>query len=307
VIWSNFDIFAQFESKGTNVLTLHAYAKINLGLRITGILPNGYHAIHSLFLPIRGLFDVLTFELHEDSILFTDNCSFQIPAAENLVMKAAYALKQFSGTTLGAKIHLHKRIPAGAGMGGGSSDAAVTLRALTQLWNIDISPENMLNIALSLGSDIPYFLQDQPAIVEGQGEIIRPIAIELNAWILIILPGLHIGTAWAYAQVKDYASHSCIRFEDLIHDGIIDLKSHTIVNDFEPPIHAVYPELAKIKKLLLDAGADLSLMSGSGSTMYGIFSSKADAVLAQRMCSSYESLLLPLQESMHSSSHGSIA
>jgi len=77
------------------VLTLHAHAKINLGLRITGILPNGYHAIHSLFLPIRGLFDVLTFELHEDSILFTDNCSFQIPAAENLVMKAAYALKQF--------------------------------------------------------------------------------------------------------------------------------------------------------------------------------------------------------------------
>ena len=287
------------------MLTLHAHAKINLGLRITGILPNGYHAIHSLFLPIRGLFDVLTFELHDDSIDFTDNSSLQIPLDSNLVFRAANALRNYTGTKQGATIHLDKHIPAGAGMGGGSSDAAVTLRGLSKLWNIEISAEDMLNIALSIGSDIPFFLQDQPAIVEGQGEIIRPVSFELNAWILIIMPNLHIGTAWAYKQVQHHAPDSFVRIDALIHEGKIDLNSSSIVNDFEIPIHTIYPELAEIKRVLIESGSDLSLMSGSGSTIYGIFSSKEVAQHAQRMCSSFTNLLLPLQETLNSSSCGS--
>jgi len=309
VIWSNFDIFAQFESEGSNVLTLHAHAKINLGLRITGILPNGYHAIHSLFLPIRGLFDVLTFKLHDESIEFIDNSSLQIPAGNNLVLRAANALRQYTGTKQGAIIHLDKSIPVGAGMGGGSSDAACTLRGLCQLWNIEISPEELLSLALSLGSDIPFFLQDQPAIVEGQGEIIQPIQLELDGWLLIIMPGLHIGTTWAYAQVHEFAPNGFTRFDSMIHRGIINLTNSSIVNDFELPIHAIYTELAKIKQYLIDAGAELALMSGSGSTMYGIFTSKEQAEHAQYWYSSntsYSTILLPLHVTMNAPSNGSI-
>lgn len=278
------------------MITLHAYAKINLGLRIIGILPNGYHAIHSLFLPIRGLHDILTFKSNDSSIEFSSNDALGIASDDNLIVKAAKSLQYVAGISQGATIILDKRIPAGAGLGGGSSDAAFTLRGLSKLWNLNLKPSDLQDIALHLGSDVPFFLQDHAAIVEGQGEKILPIEITMDAWIVIVFPGIHIGTAWAYAQVKEYAPHSFRRFDTLIQDSQIVLDSEYFVNDFEKPIHAVYPALSKIKSTLMKAGAQIALMSGSGSTMFGVFTNKVEAEIACEYLNEHKTLILHVEE-----------
>ncbi|MFM8280658.1 MAG: 4-(cytidine 5'-diphospho)-2-C-methyl-D-erythritol kinase [Bacteroidota bacterium] len=278
------------------MFTLHAHAKINLGLRIIGMLPNGYHAIHSLFLPIRCLYDTLTFELAESAIDLHTNDKLGIPPNDNLIVKAAKSLQIHTGTKHGAIIQLDKRIPSGAGMGGGSSDAACTLKGLITLWNLHLQNDELQAIALKIGSDVPFFLQDQPAIVDGQGEIIIPTPLELNYWILIIYPQIHIGTAWAYSQISQYALADFTRFESCIQDHSLSFNTEHFINDFEEPIFKTYPELLRIKNKLLESGADIALMSGSGSTMFGLFTKKEIAIATAEYFTMYPTFVLPLND-----------
>jgi len=282
-------------AKDIPLITLYAHAKINLGLRIIGTLPDGYHAIHSLFLPIYDLFDTLTFENHDTDIIFISNDELNIPMEQNLIVKSAHLMRKHFGIQKGAIIHLDKVIPSGAGLGGGSSDAAATFRGLTKLWEITTDIPTLSEIGLSLGSDIPFFFHDSPAIVEGKGEIITPISCDLYAWLLFIFPGIHINTGWAYSQIQEYSDYDMINLKSAIQNGSINLQSEQLVNDFEKPIHAIHPILNDIKRQLISSGAIVSLMSGSGSTMYGIFSEESTAHSAKSAFEQFQTLLIPIR------------
>jgi 4-diphosphocytidyl-2-C-methyl-D-erythritol kinase len=282
-------------AKDIPLITLYAHAKINLGLRIIGTLPDGYHAIHSLFLPIYDLFDTLTFENHATDIIFISNDELNIPMEQNLIVKSAHLMRKHFGIQKGAIIHLDKVIPSGAGLGGGSSDAAATFRGLTKLWEITTDPPTLSELGLSLGSDIPFFFHDSPAIVEGKGEIITPISCDLYAWLLFIFPGIHINTRWAYSQIQEYSDYDMINLKSAIQNGSINLQSEQLVNDFEKPIHAIHPILNDIKRQLISSGAIVSLMSGSGSTMYGIFSEESTAHSAKSAFEQFQTLLIPIR------------
>lgn len=284
------------------MITLHAYAKINLGLRIIGTLPDGYHAIHSLFLPIHDLFDTLSFESHDTDIIFQSNDTLNIAPEDNLIVKSAYMLRSQFGVKEGAIITLDKVIPSGAGLGGGSSDAASTFLGLIQLWNIQTDMKIIEKLALSLGSDIPFFLHDSPAIVEGKGEIIKPITCRIQAWILFIYPGIHINTGWAYSTITTYSNPNTVNVSKALKDDTIDLHSTELINDFEPSIFSAYPLLQDLKSKLLELGAEISLMSGSGSTIYGIFTNEDMAQKAKKHFAMHSTLLIPLR--LDDISHG---
>ena len=258
-------------------------------------MPDGYHAIHSLFLPIYDLFDTLTFENHDTDIIFISNDELNIPMEQNLIVKSAHLMRKHFGIQKGAIIHLDKVIPSGAGLGGGSSDAAATFRGLTKLWEITTDIPTLSEIGLSLGSDIPFFFHDSPAIVEGKGEIITPISCDLYAWLLFIFPGIHINTGWAYSQIQEYSDYETIDLKSAIQNGSINLQSEELVNDFEKPIHAIHPILNDIKRQLISSGAIVSLMSGSGSTMYGIFSKESTAQSAKSAFEQFQTLLIPIR------------
>ena len=282
-------------AKDIPLITLYAHAKINLGLRIIGTLPDGYHAIHSLFLPIYDLFDTLTFENHDSDIMFISNDDLNIPMEQNLIVQSAHLMRKHFGIQKGAIIHLDKLIPSGAGLGGGSSDAATTCRGLAKLWEITTDIPTLSELGVSLGSDIPFFFHDSPAIVTGKGEIITPISCDLHAWLLFIFPGIHINTGWAYSQIQEYSYYDTINLKSAIQNGSINLQSEELVNDFEKPIHMIYPILNDIKQQLISLGAIVSLMSGSGSTMYGIFSEESTAQYAKSACRQFDTLLIPIR------------
>lgn len=284
------------------MITLHAYAKINLGLRIIGTLPDGYHAIHSLFLPIHDLFDTLSFDFHDSDIIFRSNDTLQIAPEDNLIVKSAHLLRNHYSIQKGAIITLDKVIPSGAGLGGGSSDAATTFIGLCRLWNIKIDIDTLSKLAITLGSDIPFFLHDSPAIVEGKGEVIKPISCNIQAWILFIFPGIHINTGWAYSTIASYSDPNLVDFSQALHNRMIDLHSSELINDFESSIFAEFPILKVLKSKLLHLGANISLMSGSGSTIYGIFTDEHVAIEAEKELSQYDTLLIPLR--LSDTSHG---
>ena len=284
------------------MITLHAYAKINLGLRIIGTLPDGYHAIHSLFLPIHDLFDTLSFESHDTDIIFQSNDTLNIDPEDNLIVKSAHLLRSHFDVKKGAIITLDKVIPSGAGLGGGSSDAATTFLGLIQLWNIQTDLKTVEKLALSLGSDIPFFLHDSPAIVEGKGEIIKPITCRIQSWILFIFPGIHINTGWAYSTITTYSNPNEVNVSKALKNHMIDLHSTELINDFEPSIFYNYPLLQDLKSRLLELGAEISLMSGSGSTMYGIFTNEEMAQKAEKHFAMHSTLLIPLR--LDDISHG---
>ena len=280
------------------MITLHAHAKINLGLRIIGTLPDGYHAIHSLFLPIFDLFDTLTFENHDTDIVFISNDALNIPPEQNLIVKTAHLMREYYGIQQGAIIHLDKVIPSGAGLGGGSSDAASTFKGLAALWNIEADIPTLTMLGLKLGSDIPYFFHDSPCIVEGKGEIIRPLTCNFQGWILFVFPGIHINTGWAYSLIEEYSDPN-VNLDHVINSDSINLKHADLRNDFEQVIFRIHTKLSEIKEQLQLYGSDLAMMSGSGSTIYGIFSERDTALKAQETFGDFSSLLIPLSIKHH--------
>lgn len=266
-------------------IEIKAPAKINIGLDVLSKREDGYHNLNTLFYPILDLFDVLIFERSE-RFEFICNAS-SIPNDEsNLVVKAAKLLENFSGKSITAKIELRKNIPSQAGLGGGSSDAAATLISLNELFQLGIKYDKMLELALELGSDVPFFIKAKPAIGTSRGEALKMVNVDIEEPILIVNPGINVSTREAFSNIKgnDVASD----FLTLITEGKFSysLARALIKNDFESNVFKLYPEIGEIKKTLYDCGALFALMSGTGSTVYGIFSNievaeKAKAYLPQ--------------------------
>jgi 4-diphosphocytidyl-2-C-methyl-D-erythritol kinase len=249
-------------------------AKINLGLRITGKSDDGYHDIETLFYPVR-LSDVLEFVISDQpeniDILKVTGISPGSESEDNLVIKAVKKLRLHNSFP-SIKIHLHKVIPVGAGLGGGSSDAVCLLKAINKRFGLLIDDNKLRAIALELGSDCPFFIDCIPSFASGRGEILTPVNSVLTGYYLVIInPGVGINTREAYQNCHtELPSTSLLQLIDL---PVIEWKG-LIINDFEDFAFQKYPIIAYFKKELYKCSALFSLMSGSGSSVYGIFSEK---------------------------------
>jgi 4-diphosphocytidyl-2-C-methyl-D-erythritol kinase len=238
---------------------------------------DGYRDIETIFHRV-DLCDDLAFEAAPALSLVCSDPS--IPTDEtNLCMKAAALLRSRAGAGAGARITLTKRIPAGAGLGGGSADAAATLYGLARLWNVRLPEAELASIALAIGSDVPYFLGEGSALGRGRGEILDFFELDLPYWIVVATPRVHVSTAWAYAQtqVPVRPPGQDLRSVVLVHRA--DARSYRglLQNDFEPLVLGTHREVASTKQTLEGAGAEFAQMSGSGSSVYGLFKAEADA------------------------------
>lgn len=252
-----------------------SYAKINLGLRIVGKRNDGYHDIETIFYPL-SLFDEITFNPSPAiSLTCTDPA---IPVNnDNLCWIAAELFLSTFGIFGGVSIAITKRIPSGAGLGGGSSNAAATLLAMRDMFNVNATDTKLKEIALQIGSDVPFFLRRGTAFGEGRGERLSYFHRTLPYWIVLVYPGIHVSTPWAYAayseHVKGIFQHRKTMQE--IFSSTIDIP--LLHNDFEEVVFSKYPEIGAIKRNLLELGAVHAMMSGSGSSVYGLFENDSGA------------------------------
>jgi len=255
-------------------MILFSPAKINIGLQIIERRKDGYHNLQSIMFPL-GLCDILEirrFSGPGENIRFSQSgIWFDSQDEKNLCIQA-WKLFSMEAPLPPVEMHLHKQIPVGAGLGGGSSDATATLRGLNKLTNEPLSEEKLHELAARLGSDCPFFLHGKPMMMEGRGDILSPVSLQLNEFYLLLLfPEIHVSTAEAYAGVIPAIPE--IHLRDLIREPVnqwIDL----VENDFERSVFKKYPELDQIKQGLYQAGAIYASLSGSGSSLYGIFKEK---------------------------------
>ncbi|MDB5221486.1 MAG: 4-(cytidine 5-diphospho)-2-C-methyl-D-erythritol kinase [Chitinophagaceae bacterium] len=245
--------------------------KINLGLNIIRKREDGFHDLETVFLPVPFT-DVLEI-IASDKIEFAVT-GFHVDANDNLCIKAYNLLKKDFPELPAIKMHLHKAIPLGAGLGGGSSDAAFTLQLLNEKFKLNLKTEQLLDYALQLGSDGPFFILNKPCFATGRGEILQPINIDLtNYKLLLVNPGIHINTKWAFTKITPQQPKASIK--EIITQPLETWKDK-LQNDFEVPVFAEYPEIEKLKNDLYMQGALYASMSGSGSTIFGIFSKEAN-------------------------------
>jgi len=248
-------------------------AKINIGLNITAKRADGYHDIESCFYPIP-LQDAL--EVIPSSALKFSSTGIPIPGIQNdnLVLKA-YELLNADYELTPLEIILHKNIPMGAGMGGGSADGAVMLTLLNEYFKLNISNIELQKYALQLGSDCPFFIENQPKLVSGRGEVFGSTSLDLSGYYLaLIYPNIHISTAEAYSGIKPTQSKISVK-EAVENYQIADWKE-LLKNDFEEGLFVKYPQLQEIKTRLYNSGAIYASMTGSGSTIFGLFESTSD-------------------------------
>jgi len=247
-------------------MILYPNAKINIGLNVIEKKANGYHELSSVFYPIKDLCDILEI-LHAKDFTFSSS-GISIPEQSNICIKAFELLK--SDFEIGnVAMHLHKKIPIGAGLGGGSADGAFALKALNEIFKLELSIIELESYALQLGADCPFFIKNSPKYVTGIGEKMMNINLDLSSFKLkFIFPELHISTAEAYEGIIPNRSKKNLL--DLIKQPIENWKS-AVNNDFEIAAFENYPQLKKIKENLYADGAIYASMTGSGSVLYGVF------------------------------------
>ena len=270
-----------------SAVTIRAPAKINLILRILDRRPDGYHNLWSIMHTV-GLEDELLIKLAPPTGGIRLTCNAQTLAVDqrNLVYKAASAVLDQTQQSVGLDIELRKRIPMGAGLGGGSSDAAATIIGLNHLLQLGWSRDRMAEVGQSLGSDVPFFLFSPSAVVAGRGEAVTPMTIEGRRWVLLVKPGFAVETKWAYQELA--ATRGAVRPLSAGHVELDRRKSigwpqlaTAAENDFEPPVFGRHGPLREIKQTLHAQGAELALLSGSGSTVFGLFRDESTARHAQ--------------------------
>lgn len=253
-------------------MIVYPHSKINLGLHITQKREDGFHDLETFFYPI-SLRDALEIIPAPDgkTEFFLSGEEIPGPSDKNLCIKA-WQILQKTHAIPPVKIHLHKVIPTGAGLGGGSSDAAFTLKTLNELFDKKISREKLKQYASELGSDCSFFLEDSPAYATGRGEILTPYPLSLNGfYLLLVIPDIHISTAEAYAGISPAKPEIPLK-EILAYP--LEKWSINLKNDFEKNIFNKYPEIKKIKTELYNMGAIYASMSGSGASVFGIFNQK---------------------------------
>lgn len=252
--------------------------KINLGLNILRKRPDGYHDLESVFYPVP-LCDILEItENSKETELINTGLGVECDMEKNLCYKA-YSLLKNDFDLPPVRIHLHKIIPFGAGLGGGSSDAAYTIKLLNDFFALNLSISQMKNYAAQVGSDCAFFIESKPALATSRGEILKSLSFSLAQYrILLIKPQIHISTAEAYSGITPKIPE--IKIEEIIQTPINEWKLH-LKNDFEKHLFEKHAELGWIKEELYKAGAIYASMSGSGSTVFGLFTKDFDTSKAK--------------------------
>ncbi|MBP3832758.1 MAG: 4-(cytidine 5'-diphospho)-2-C-methyl-D-erythritol kinase [Bacteroidaceae bacterium] len=247
--------------------------KINLGLNIVNRRPDGYHNLETVFYPVNGLFDAMEVTKADASInaytLQQYGNSIDCEPEKNLVVKAYQLfIKQFNSLP-SIDIHLIKHIPSGAGLGGGSSDAAFMLKLLNVIFEKHLSTKQLEDLAAQLGADCPFFIHNKPTYARGIGDVFSPIDLSLKDYqIIIVKPNVFISTKEAFANILPHQPSESII--DIIKSPIHEWR-HYLTNDFEASIFPQHPEIASIKLQLYEKGAEYASMSGSGSSVFGLF------------------------------------
>ena len=244
--------------------------KINLGLNILRKRPDGYHDLETVFypLPLKDALELLPTGNTEPAF---HSYGLPIPGdpTGNLCLKAWRLIKQDIPDLPAINIHLYKNISIGAGLGGGSADGAHTLTGLNQLFNLNLSHEQLLQYAARLGSDCPFFILNTPCLGQGRGERLQPIPLDLSGYSFVLVdPGIHISTAQAFALSTPHETAGSL--QDLVSQPI-DTWTGSLINDFEAPVLRLHPELKKVNETLYAHGALYASLTGSGSSFFGIF------------------------------------
>ena len=254
-------------------LIFTSFAKINLGLKIINKRDDGYHNLQSLFLEIN-LHEILTFVESEEFLLTASDPALAINDT-NLICKAYQAMLPFKTDIFtNYKVHVEKVIPMGSGLGGGSSNAACTIVALNDLWKCNLSIQKLKEIGAKLGADVPFFIEGGFQLAEGIGDYLTPVDSTplTNLTFLLVVPDIHISTTWAYKSLNIHlqGENDIPKFAPFT----MPVNWQLFENDFERVIRSTYPEIDEIKSQLYDCGAIFAGMSGSGSTVFGIFDNR---------------------------------
>ena len=254
-------------------------AKINLGLNIVEKRPDGYHNLETIFYPIN-LQDALEVTRRENNdkeyTLHISGSSLEGEPEDNLVVKAYKLLKKDYPGLLPVDIHMYKHIPAGAGLGGGSSDAACMIKLLNDKFSLGLSTERMEEYAVKLGADCSFFIRNKPVFATGIGNLFEPVELSLKGYhIILIKPDIFVSTRDAFAEIKPV--RPAVSLKEIVKQPMETWKS-SMKNDFEDSVFKKFPEIAAIKDELYDLGAVYAAMSGSGSSVYGIFKAPIENV-----------------------------
>lgn len=260
-------------------MTIKAHCKINIGLRVVRRREDGYHELQTVMYPVRGLYDIVEVERSEGSDVEFEGCGIVVdcPTEKNLCVRAARLMQQRYGVG-GVRIRLDKRVPFGAGLGGGSSDATAVLSAINELYNLTLDKPTLAMLAAELGSDTPFFVYDDAQYCTGRGEIMTPIEVNLSGWWLVVAkPVEGVSTAEAYSGVTP-----ALPDDDLsaLVACPVEQWQGSVTNDFERHILVSHPEIAELKHALVDAGASYAAMSGSGSAVFALFRSRPQLALS---------------------------
>jgi len=263
-------------------LVIPSLAKINLGLYVLGKRADGYHDIWTIFQQIE-FHDLLYFNKHDAPLTVTTSHPDLPGGEDNLVYRAVRLLAQQYDCSDRVAIHIDKRIPMGAGLGGGSSNAAAALRGMNHLFQLDLTRKQLAEIGGILGSDVVYFLHGGTALGTGRGEQIEPLPDLPPRWLLLIYPAIHVSSGWAYKNLNlKLTKNIPLNMRDIERKEDVAGLLFTLENMLEEPVSAKYPIIGELKIRLMDVGADVARMSGSGSTVFGIFKNKEFAEYARQ-------------------------
>ena len=262
-------------------MTCYPNAKINLGLNIISKRPDGYHNLETVFLPVPGLHDELEITVSDAPEPYSfeqEGIAVDCPAEDNLIIRAYLRVREHCPQVGNVCIRFRKCIPFGAGLGGGSADAAFTVKALNELFSLGMTPEEMERLVTPLGADCAFFIQNRPRFAEGVGEIFSEVPEGLNdqlrgKWLLLVKPDCAVSTRAAYQGIRPH--RPAVALKDALTRPI-QTWQQTVLNDFEESVFPQFPEIAAWKQRLLDLGALYVAMSGSGATVFGLFPEKPD-------------------------------
>ncbi len=262
-------------------MILKANCKINLGLDILRRRTDGFHDLETVMFPVVGLYDVVEVERAADEEFVSEGLVIDCPADENICIKALRLMRRRYGIG-GARIRLDKRVPFGAGLGGGSSDGTAVLLALNGIYGLGLSEEELIECAAELGSDTAFFVRNSAQMCSGRGEVMEPFGVDLRGYTLVLVkPDEGVPTREAYAGVRPRVPE--VPLAERLCRPVAEWQG-VVTNDFEPHIFAAHPAIARVKEQLLEAGAVYASMSGSGSAVFGLFD---DAEKAKKIGTPY--------------------
>lgn len=270
-------------------MKIRAPAKINLTLRVVGKRPDGYHLLDTIMVPI-SLYDEIAITPIKGAAALKRRPPVEVlcdhplvpSGAANIAQRAAVLLHGKAKKLSPVRIRIKKKIPVGAGLGGGSSDAAAVLLGLNRLWKLRLSVRQLERLALRLGADVPFFVRAKPARGRGVGEKLRLLAPLPRRWLVVVYPGFAVSTAWVYRNLPPKLTKLGVNTSITTPLKSLDRLDKLLVNDLEQVAFKRYPEIARLKAALISAGASGVLMSGSGSSVFGVFKSKRWAEAAYR-------------------------